>query len=102
MRNRRSSRKCPAVTAWLRSALVAESMQGHRHDFLARPVLTRDENVCLGRPHSCDQITHRLHGARFGNELWTAFGAQQAVFRLQALSAAQRLAEFNLGAKNGQ
>ena len=53
-------------------------------NLLAGAVLAGDEHVGVGGADLRDQLEHRLHGGRAGDELRHAFGAEQAIFKLQA------------------
>ena len=75
-------------------------MQRLRHQSLAGAVLAGDEDVRVGRADAGDHVEDRAHGRRLGDQLRKALGAQRAVLRFQALSAAQGAAEFDLGLQN--
>ena len=47
-------------------------------------------------PHARNHLQHGLHGRRFGDERWHAFGAQQPVLGLQTQAAADGVAQIDL------
>jgi len=57
-------------------------MNPPRHDFLAGAVLTRDENVGIGRGYPVHEFEDRLHGARFGDQSGHAVASEHAVLEL--------------------
>ena len=67
-------------------------------DLLAGAVFAGDEYVGVGRPDLRDQLEHRLHGGRAGDELRHAFGAEQAVFEFELARAAQGLMQLGVDA----
>ena len=76
-------------------------MQRLRYDFFARAMLAGNQHVGIRRPNARQQLQHRLHGSRLGDQFRPPFGAQQAVFRFQHFSLPHCPAKFDLGAQNG-
>ena len=79
-----------------------DGVQGLRDQSLAGAVFAGDEDVGVGGADTRDHVEHRAHGGRLGDQLRKALGAQRAVLRFQALSAAQGAAEFDLRLQNGR
>ena len=71
-------------------------MQRARHHPLARAVFASDEHIGVRRTDPTDQLQHWSHGGGLGDERRAAAASQQFVFRLQPLSFAQGLAQFDL------
>ena len=59
-------------------------------------MLTRNQNIRIGRPDAGDGLEDGLHELCRGNELGTSLGLQQAILGGKALGTLQRLAEINL------
>ena len=84
----------------LRSAR-RDGVQRLRHHFLAGAGLAGDQHVRVRRPHARDQLQHRLHGRRLGDQRGPLVAAQQPVLGFQAQALAQRLAQLDLRAHDG-
>jgi hypothetical protein len=72
-----------------RAARGESGVQQLGDDLLAGAVLAGDEHVGVRGPDLRNELEHRLHGRRSGDKLRHAFGAQQAVLKLQLPRAAQ-------------
>ena len=89
----------PALTAT--SAMRARgdaACSSLRNDLLAGAMLTCYQHVGVRWADLRNQFQYRLHRGRRRNELRHAFGAQQAVLKLQLPRPAQRLVQFRVHA----
>jgi hypothetical protein len=77
-------------------------VQGARHDAFASAVFAGDQHVRLRRTDARGELDHRLHLRRLGDQDGLARRAQQLVLGLQPLAPAQRFAQVDLGAQDGQ
>ena len=77
-------------TAWMRL----------RDRALAGAVLAGDEDVGLRRPDALDDLEHRAHRRRGGDEQRTGVGLERAVLRLEPLLPSQRARQLDLRAQD--
>ena len=77
-------------------------MQRLRHGALAGAVLAGDEDVGFRRPDARDQLEHRPHRHRLGDEHRPHVRLERSVFRLEPLLAAQRARQLHLRADDRQ
>ena len=80
---------------------VRERLDGPRDHVLARAVLAGDQDVGVRGRNPRNQIHHRLHRRRFGDQRRAALGLQQAVFGFEALAAAQCARQLDMRADAG-
>src|SRR5207237_5388505 len=73
-----------------------------RHGAFAGAVLAGDEHVGLRRPDARDQLEHRTHRRRLGDEKRTDVGLQRSIFGLEPLLAPERARELDLRANDGE
>jgi len=77
-------------------------MNGLRHRPFARSVLAGDEHVRFRRPDALNQLQHRPHRRRLGDEEGTGVRFERSILRFEPLLAAQRAGELDLRAEDGQ
>ena len=77
-------------------------MQRLGHNFFAGAMLAGDQHIGVTGADAAEQRKQRLHGLGFGDEYRTVLRAQQVVFRLQPLGAADDAVQIHLRADNAE
>ena len=80
---------------------IRERVDGLRNQPFARPVLARDQNVCVGRRDPGNDLQHGTHSGRFRNDV-RRVPAQQLIRRFEPAPLPQRAPQFDLSPHDRQ
>src|SRR5947207_436985 len=81
---------------------MGQTMKLLGDNFFARAMLAGDQHVRIRRTNACDELKHRLHLWRLGDERRHPLSAQETILCLESLAMSNGAAEFYLSAENAQ
>src|SRR5262245_2884624 len=77
-------------------------MQRTGDDLFACAVFACDQDICVRWSDARHQLQYRLHGWSLCDERWTAVGAEQIVFGLEALFFSQASSKLHWSSNDAQ